>query len=194
MCIRDRASQGQEEFLFFHATKDPNVVHDRTEGESFIWRVLPENKNITVWDPDDRLLIDTNYDGAYETGVTSFTGSEIHFKTNPNPSGETSYEFFASECKSITFIHRNINKDATSSYSGFVETIDYSLNTDSDSAFLYDFYDLDSDNDTCNDLIEAGFEKLDPDEDGILGTGIPTFDNNKIDERGKYKDLSLIHI
>jgi gliding motility-associated-like protein len=183
-----QASQGQEELLFFHATKDPNVVHDRIDGESFIWRVLPENKNITVWDPDDRLLIDTNFDGAYETGVTSFTSSEIHFKTNPNPSGESPYEFFASDCKSITFIHRNINKDATSSYSGFIETIDYSLNTDSDSTFLYDFYDLDSDNDTCNDLTEAGFEKLDPDGDGILGTGLPTFDNNKIDERGKYKD------
>ena len=183
-----QAVQGQDELLFFHATKDPNVVHDRIDGENFIWRVLPENKNITVWDPDDRLLIDTNYDGAYETGVTSFTGSEIHFKTNPNPTGETPYEFFASECKSIIFIHRNINKDAASSYSGFIETINYNLNTDNDSNFLYDFLDLDSDDDSCNDLTEAGFEDKDPDGDGIMGTGPATFDNGKIDIRGKYKD------
>ena len=181
-----KASQGQDELLFFHAKKDPNSNHSPIDGESFIWRILPENKNITVWDPDDRLLIDTNYDGAYETGVTSFTGSEIHFKMNPNPNGETPYEFFASECKSITFIHRNINKDNNSSYSGFIETIDYNLNTDSDSNFLYDFLDLDSDDDGCNDLTEAGFESNDLDGDGVMGNGPPTFDNGKIDERGRF--------
>jgi gliding motility-associated-like protein len=182
------ALQGQDELLFFHAKKDPNVVHNRIDGESFIWRVLPSNKNITVWDPDDRLLIDTNYDGKYEVGVKSFTGSEIHFKTNPNPLGEIPYEFFASECSSLIFEHNTINKDASSSYSGFVETIDYNLNTDLDNSFNYDYIDLDSDDDLCNDLSEAGFKELDPDEDGILGTGLPTFDNGKIDNRGKYID------
>jgi len=182
------ASQGQDELLFFHAKKDPDVVHNRIDGESFIWRVLPSNKNITVWDPDDRLLIDTNYDGKYETGVKSFTGSEIRFKTNPNPLGEIPYEFFASECRSLIFEHNIINKDANSSYSGFIETIDYNLNTDLDSSFNYDFIDLDSDDDSCNDLTEAGFEELDPDGDGVLGTGLPTFDNGKIDNRGKYID------
>ena len=105
---------------------------------------------------------------------------------NPNPNGETPYEFFASECTSITFIHRNINKDNNSSYSGFIETIDYNLNTDSDSNFLYDFLDLDSDDDGCNDLTEAGFESNDLDGDGVMGNGPPTFDNGKIDERGRF--------
>jgi len=182
------ALQGQDELLFFHAKKDPGAVHNIIEGESFIWRVFPNDKNITVWDPDDRLLIDTNYDGAFETGVTSFTGSEIHFKINPNPKGEIPYEFFASQVRAISFIHKNINKDVVSSYSGFIETIDYSVNTDLDSTFIYDMFDLDSDNDTCNDLTEAGFEDKDPDLDGILGTGIPTFDNGKIDNRGRYKE------
>ena len=183
-----QAFQGQDEFLFFHAKKDSDAVHNIIEGESFIWRVFPDNKNITVWDPDDRLLIDTNYDGAFETGVTSFTGSEIHFKINPNPKGEIPYEFFASDVRAISFIHRNINKDEVSSYSGFIETIDYNVNTDLDSTFIYDVFDLDSDNDLCNDLTEAGFIDKDPDFDGILGTGIPTFDNGKIDQRGKYID------
>ena len=136
-----QASQGQDELLFFHAKKDSDAVHNIIEGESFIWRVFPDNKNITVWDPDDRLLIDTNYDGAYESGVTSFTGSEIHFKINPNPTGENPYEFFASEVRAITFVHRNINKDEASSYSGLIETIDYNINTDLDSTFIYEEYD-----------------------------------------------------
>ena len=38
------ASQGQDELLFFHAKKDPDVVHNRIDGESFIWKVLPSNK------------------------------------------------------------------------------------------------------------------------------------------------------
>jgi len=181
-------SQGQEELLFFHAKKAPDAVHNSVEGESFLWRVLPSNKNITVWDPDDRLLIDTNYDGKYEAGITSFTGSEIRFKKNPNPLGNTPYEFFASHCKSVIFVHTSINKDANSSYFSFVETINYNLNTDSDISFTYDYIDLDSDDDTCNDLTEAGFKALDPDRDGILGTGLPTFDNDKIDNRGKYID------
>ena len=122
--------------------------------------------------------------------MVSWTAGEIHFKINPNPNGTTPYEFFASQCKSLTFIHRNINKDESSSYSGFIETINYNLNSDSDSSFQYDYLDLDSDDDLCNDLTEAGFADKDPDGDGIMGEGQPTFDNGKIDSRGKYKDHS----
>ena len=118
----------------------------------------------------------------------SWTAGEIHFKINPNPNGTTPYEFFASQCRSLTFVHRNINKDSSSSYSGFIETINYNLNTDSDSSFKYDYLDLDSDDDTCNDLSEAGFGDKDPDGDGIMGEGQATYDNGKIDSRGKYKD------
>ena len=106
-------TRGSKELRIIEATKAANIlgvairenlkfadgffINDKMhqlEVIKNIWRILPESKNISVWDPDDRLLIDTNYDGAYETGVTSFTGSEIHFKMNPNPNGETPYEFF----------------------------------------------------------------------------------------------------
>ena len=187
LTVSSQDSQNQEELLFFHSKEDPDVTHTRIDGESFIWSVLPIDKNITVWDPDNRLLIDTNYDGKYESAVKSFTGSEIHFKINPTPSGETPYEFLASQCRSLIFTHKNINKDNASSYSGFIETIDYNLNTDSDNTFQYDFIDLDSDDDTCSDLSEAGFKEFDPDSDGILGTGLPTFDNGLIGPRGRYK-------
>ena len=186
--VTSKDSQNQDEFLFFHATSDPKVAHNIIDGESFIYRVFPSDKNITVWDPDDRILIDTNLDGKYETNILSWTAGEIHFKINPNPNGTTPYEFFASQCRSLTFVHRNINKDSSSSYSGFIETINYNLNTDSDSSFKYDYLDLDSDDDTCNDLSEAGFGDKDPDGDGIMGEGQATYDNGKIDSRGKYKD------
>ena len=183
-----KAAQEQDELLFFHSKEDTDIVHARIDGESFIWRVFPSNKNITIWDPDNRLLIDTNYDGKYETIDEAFTGSEIHFKTNPNPLGNTPYEFFASECKAISFIHRNINTDSASSFVGFIETVEYNLNSDSDVGLVYDTLDLDSDDDGCNDLTEAGFEDLDPDGDGVLGTGLPTFDppSENIDNRGRY--------
>ena len=53
-------------------------------------------------------------------------------------------------------------------------------------------FDLDSDNDGCDDIIEADFTALenyqgDPDNDGIYGTGAQTFDNGLVDDRGRIK-------
>ena len=45
-----------------------------------------------------------------------------------------------------------------------------------------DYLDLDSDGDGCNDVIEAGFE--DEDGNGIVGIGIPTTENNGVDDKG----------
>ena len=49
-----------------------------------------------------------------------------------------------------------------------------------------DMFDLDSDNDGCNDVIEAGY--LDPDNDGIYGEGIPNFDDETVNARGQIID------
>jgi hypothetical protein len=38
------------------------------------------NKTITVLNPNNQLLIDTNYDGFYESGVTEFSSFEIRFR------------------------------------------------------------------------------------------------------------------
>ena len=53
-------------------------------------------------------------------------------------------------------------------------------------------FERDSDNDGCDDIIEADFTALenyqgDPDNDGIYGDGAQTFDNGLIDERGRIK-------
>ena len=51
-------------------------------------------------------------------------------------------------------------------------------------------FELDSDNDGCNEIIQFDFENLenfqgDPDSDGVYGNGVQTFDNGAIDERGR---------
>jgi hypothetical protein len=40
------------------------------------------NKTITVLNPSNQLLIDTNYDGIYESGVTVYSSFEIRFRLN----------------------------------------------------------------------------------------------------------------
>jgi hypothetical protein len=53
--------------------------------------------------------------------------------------------------------------------------IDYTI-SDSDSDGNYDAYELDSDNDTCNDSDEENIS--DSDSDGIAGNGVPVVDGN----------------
>ncbi|MDW3190808.1 MAG: Ig-like domain-containing protein [Cytophagales bacterium] len=53
--------------------------------------------------------------------------------------------------------------------------IDYSLN-DTDGDGSYDHQDLDSDGDGCYDVVEMGF--VDEDQDGVLGSGVPTVNRN----------------
>lgn len=53
-------------------------------------------------------------------------------------------------------------------------TVGNPVDTDTDG--LHDFRDLDSDNDAINDVEEGG--NLDPDDDGIVGTGTPIINDN----------------
>jgi gliding motility-associated-like protein len=59
--------------------------------------------------------------------------------------------------------------------SGITYTVD---NTDGNGAF--DFLSLNSDGDTCYDVIEAGYVPLLYDADGMLGTGTPTVNANGV--------------
>ncbi len=51
---------------------------------------------------------------------------------------------------------------------------------DFDKDGIPDWHDLDSDNDGINDVEEAGNGKLDPDNDGFVGTGKPIVDKNGV--------------
>lgn len=132
--------------------EDISVVHSTSNGEYFIARILPVNKNITLVDPDDRLLVDSNFDGIFETGVTMLSGSEIRFKFNASPNGTTPYEFLANQVDGLSFVHILENGNATSTFNGIISLSCYKKDTDFDG--IKDAFDLDSDNDGIPDFIE----------------------------------------
>ena len=67
----------------------------------------PSTKNITVIDPDNILLIDTDFDDIFETDINNFSSDHIFvFKYNPTPSGSTTpYKLVANNVDQITFKH-----------------------------------------------------------------------------------------
>ena len=86
-------------------TQAIGTTHTAVNEESFSLIVGPNTKNITLVDPDDILLVDTDYDGFYETGVTNFSSSEIRFQFNPTPNGSTLFKFVANSITELTLSH-----------------------------------------------------------------------------------------
>ncbi|MFE3870331.1 T9SS type B sorting domain-containing protein [Flavobacterium sp. ZS1P70] len=120
----------------------------------FIVRV-PTDKTITVTDPNGQLLIDTNYDGIYESGVKEFSSFEIRFRLNsttPLVPGTGSFKFQTFLTNSLTFSHSNLS-DANNNKATFA--IEHIQTFDSDSDGIPDLLDIDSDNDGIPDTIEA---------------------------------------
>ena len=160
-----------DEFNFILSNSDNNT-HTIVDDESFSVSVGPNIKTLTLLDPDNRLLIDTNFDGIFESGVTSFTANEFLFKYNPAPSGNSSFSFNAREVTEVNILHLNESILSTSTFAFKISLKDLPIDTDGDS--FYDYKDLDSDNDVCYDTVEAGFS--DPDDNGRLGTEPITLD------------------
>lgn len=120
----------------------------------FIVRV-PTDKTITVTDPNGQLVIDTNYDGIYESGVKEFSSFEIRFRLNnttPLIPGTGSFKFQTYLTSSLIFSHRNLS-DLNSNKATFA--IEHIQTFDSDSDGIPDLLDIDSDNDGIPDTIEA---------------------------------------
>ena len=122
------------------------------DDEFFIARILPVNKNITLVDPDDHLLIDSNFDGIFEAGVTQISGSEIHFRINSSPTGNTPYKFLANQVDGFTFVHKLENGTTSSIFTGGLTITCFKNDNDLDG--IKDAFDLDSDNDGIPDIIE----------------------------------------
>lgn len=146
------------------------ILHTITEGESFIARIAPADKNITLIDIDNRLLVDTNFDGIYETGITQITGSEIHFKINPTPKGTTPFQFLANNVTGFSFVHQLTNIESASIFNGILSLTCYANDNDKDG--VEDSLDFDSDNDGIPDIIEntslnLTLSSIDTDENGL---------------------------
>ncbi|AXT20229.1 gliding motility-associated C-terminal domain-containing protein [Flavobacteriaceae bacterium AU392] len=125
-----------------------------TNDEEFILRV-PNDKNITVLNPDNQILIDTNFDGIFETGVTEFSSFEIRFRVN-GPSlalGAGTFSFSAHLVDSFIYTHKT-NSETSSNQATF-RIITTCVPRDIDNDGIEDALDLDSDNDTVPDIIES---------------------------------------
>ena len=151
------------------------------------------NKTITVLNPDNQLLIDTNYDGIYETGITQYSSFEIRFRLNgtiPLAAGSGTFQFLTHLANSISFTHKNLSDTAPNRVS--LKFFTPCIPKDSDLDGIADQLDTDSDNDGIPDAIEAqanntialsnadtnkngldnafepGFSPVDTDNDGVL--------------------------
>ncbi|RZJ31433.1 MAG: T9SS type B sorting domain-containing protein [Flavobacterium sp.] len=166
-------------------------------NEEFIISV-PPNRTITVKNPDNQLLIDTNYDGIYESNVTQFSSFEIRFRVNGGAAlaaGSGTFRFQSYLAGSFTFTHKNLLDDAPSKAT--FRIVATCVPKDSDNDTVPDQLDLDSDNDGITDLYESQGQNFTPlthvddNHDGLdnaFGNGISPADSDN-DGVANYLDL-----
>ncbi len=164
--------------------QETNYSINPIDNESFVFKTFSNTRNLTLWDPDDILLVDTNFDGVYEANVLVFTSSEIRIKYNTNPQGDNAFRIYGKNLSGVRFIHQQENTNALSHFYGKIKIIDLGLDSDGDG--FVDAFDLDSDGDGCTDVFEAGFGEFDLDLDGVLGESPVSFDAGNIDNKGRY--------
>jgi len=132
------------------------------------------NKTITVLNPNNQLLIDTNYDGFYESGVTEFSSFEIRFRLNsavPLAVGTGTFKFLTNQSRMISFKHQNLSDTALNRTS--LKFYLVCVPKDSDNDGIFDYLDLDSDNDGIPDSVEGQgasvkvVSNIDTNHDGI---------------------------
>lgn len=155
------------------------------------------DKTVTVLNPDNQLLIDTNYDGIYESGITQFSSFEIRFRLNGNkvlPAGSGTFSFQSYQTKSFKITHKNLLDSA-----GNKATFKLSatcLPIDSDKDGVPDQLDLDSDNDGIPDSIEnqivpKALSNTDTNLNGLDEIFEPATDPIDIDKDGVANYLDL---
>lgn len=158
----------------------------------------PVDKTLTITNPDNELLIDTNYDGVFESGVTQFSSFEIRFRLNNavslTPENST-FRIKASLINLLTITNINLTDSNTSRVT--LKLVATCVPKDSDGDGSPDQNDYDSDNDSIPDYYEsqgANFvvrSNIDANNDGIddaFGTGIVAVDTDG-DSVPDYLDL-----
>lgn len=145
------------------------------------------NKTITIQNPTGQLLIDTNYDGIYESGVTEFSSFQIRFRLNstiPLAAGSGTFKLKSYLTDFMSIKHINISEGSSKATFKILATC---VPKDSNSDGIPDQLDLDSDADGISDNIEAqgqnfiGFNPIDADGNGIsdvYGNGLFPIDTD----------------
>ncbi|MDN3676804.1 T9SS type B sorting domain-containing protein [Flavobacterium paronense] len=163
----------------------------------------PVDKTLTILNPTNQLLIDTNYDGIFESGITQYSSFEIRFRLNSSvslPIGTGTFFIVGNLINSITITNINLSDSSTSRVA--LNLFATCIPKDSDGDGIADQNDLDSDNDSILDLYEAQgpsflpLSTIDLNQDGIddvFGAGIypPDVPNADVDldEVPNYLDL-----
>ena len=135
----------------------PNVVNATEQLNSNAEYIINSetNKTITVVNPSNQLLIDTNYDGIYEAGITQYSSFEIRFRLNSPTlvAGAGTFKFVIHDANSIKITHKNLI-DTAPNKSTF-RIVALCVAKDSDGDGVSDQNDLDSDNDGIIDFVES---------------------------------------
>jgi len=134
------------------ATNNTNVF--------YIVKIGPSSKNITLLDPNNQLLVDSNFDGDFtnEFPITKFSNSEIRFKINPNVTGPITYRFVANHITQFSIEIKSNGLTDVSTFSGNIKLTTFSKDSDGDG--IEDMFDVDSDNDGIPDVFEATASKI----------------------------------
>lgn len=135
------------------------AASQNNEDVFYILKIGPNSKNITLVDPDDQILVDSNFDGEFESGVTNISNSEIQFKINPTFTGDVgTFQFVANQVNKFSFEIKSKGISAPSSFSGNIQLTCFALDSDGDG--IEDALDLDSDNDGVPDLFENANQNI----------------------------------
>ena len=156
-----------------------------------------ELQTLTLLNPDNQLLVDTNYDGFYESGVTQFSSFEIRFRLNsttPLVAGAGTFSIQTFLATNLKITHRNLSDDFNSASFRIQASC---IPRDSDGDGIPDYLDLDSDNDGIPDVYESQVPSqplltgMDANGDGLddlFGDGITPADTDN-DGIPNYLDL-----
>ena len=158
----------------------------------------PVNKTLTILNPNNELLIDTNYDGFFESGITQYSSFEIRFRLNNSvalAAGTGTFSIRGNLINSIIITNINLSDSSTSRVA--LRLIATCIPKDSDGDGIADQNDLDTDNDGIPDFVESqgqnvvALSHVDANADGIddiFGAGIIPADTDN-DGVTNYLDL-----
>ncbi|MGB2339262.1 MAG: hypothetical protein ACPH7I_05185, partial [Flavobacteriaceae bacterium] len=133
----------------------------------------------TLLNPENELEILENTN--FVSGYSFYNSSKITFRFNSDAIGnDGAFVFLVNNSSGLVFTHHN-DSNQDSLFNGVFGV--RNLDRFSDNDLTPDKYDLDSDDDGCFDVIEAGF--LDPDRDGKVGQAPLTTDDNTVSNRGE---------
>ena len=149
------------------------------ENSYYILESIDPSESITLLDPENELEILENTN--FVSGYSFYSSSKITFRFNSDAIGnDGAFVFQVNNSSGLVFTHRN-DSNEDSLFNGVFGV--RNLDRFSDNDLTPDKYDLDSDDDGCFDVIEAGF--LDPDRDGKVGQAPLTTDDNTVSNRGE---------